>query len=150
MNNTQAGGIKTQATKKERMKAQILQHGANLNAIFNTGIDNYKLCSKLHSLEAKAHKLATDYCNGENGVTTENWEEKITPIMNQVYKLLNNGEYNSGKPHEKKVPVYLNGDARGYALKINDAYVKILNTQGKTIYTDFGGYGILAPEFNGN
>ena len=132
------------------MYQQIEKHGNNLNAIFNTGIDPVKLCKSLHRLEAQAHKLATDYCNGENGITTENWEDKITPIMDKVYSVLNNGKYNDDRPHQKKVPIFLNGDCRGYALKINDSYVRALETQGKSIHKDWGGYGIICPDFTPN
>ncbi len=137
-------------TQKETMYQQIEQHGNNLNAIFNTGLDAVKLCKKLRALENKAYQLALDYCNGENGITTENWEDKIKPVMDSVYSLLNNGIYNDDRPHQKKVPVFLNGDARGYALKINDSYVRMLEIQGKTIYKDWGGYGILCPDFTPN
>lgn len=44
------------------------------------------------------------------------------------------------------VPVVMNWDARGYALKIDDAHVRAHNLE---IHTDFGGNGILAPEFDG-
>jgi len=135
---------------KEKMYQQIQQHGENLNRIFNTQFDAVTLCKKLHRLEVKAHRLATDYCNGENGIDNiEAFEQAEKPIMESVYKLLNNGKFNDDRPHQKKVPIYLNGDARGYALKINDAYVKLLREQNKNIYTDWGGYGILAPEFDG-
>ncbi len=137
-------------TQKTTMYQQIEKHGNDLNRIFNTGLDSITLCKKLRILEKKANKLATDYCNGDNGITTYNWEGKITPIMQSVYKLLNNGLYNDDRPHQKKVPIFLNGDCRGYALKINDSYVKALRTQGKDIYTDWGGYGILAPDFTPN
>lgn len=40
--------------KKERMYKQIKEHGENLNAIFNTGIDNVTLCKKLLRIERKA------------------------------------------------------------------------------------------------
>jgi hypothetical protein len=136
--------------QKITMYQQIEDHGNKLNAIFNTGIDPVALCKKLRTLEIKANKLATDYCNGENGITSENWEEKITPVMQKVYTLLNNGKYNDDRPHQKRVPIFLNGDARGYALKINDSYVKLLQASGKNIYTDMGGYGILAPDFTPN
>jgi hypothetical protein len=43
-------------------------------------------------------------------------------------------------------PIFLNGDARGYALKIQDDYVRDNNLD---IHKDWGGYGILAPEFDG-
>jgi len=37
--------------------------------------------------------------------------------------------------------VFINGDPRGYALKIKDEFVRENNL---TIYQDWGGYGILA------
>lgn len=45
------------------------------------------------------------------------------------------------------VPVFINRDPRGYALKIDDVWTH--NKQAR-IYRDFGGYGILAPEITGN
>ncbi len=127
--------MKTTTSKKETMYANILKHGENLNAIFNTGIDPIKLSKKLFSLENKAHQLSTDYCNGDNNVTTENFGEKAGVILMQVRKVLNCTD---------NYPIFLNGDARGYALKIKDDYVRKTNM---VIYTDWGGYGILAPDF---
>ena len=45
--------------------------------------------------------------------------------------------------------LFINGDARGYALKIND---KIMQQEYKEtgLHQDWGGYGILAPEINGD
>lgn len=139
----------TQA-QKQTMYAEIEKHGNNLNKIFNTRLDPVKLCKKLRKLELKAAKLAEDYANGENGVTTDNIREKELPIMKEVYKILNNGIYNDDRPHMKKVPVFFNTDPRGYALKINDAYVKLLEINGKSIFKDWGGYGIIAPDFSPN
>ena len=45
--------------------------------------------------------------------------------------------------------VFINYDARGYTLKIKSEYVAKLRQDGKNIFTDFGGYGILAPQFDG-
>lgn len=132
-------------TQKQTMYAEILQHGNNLNKIFNTGIDPVKLCKSLRRLELKANKIATDWCNGV--IDTENIDPIIEPVMKAVYKILNNGIYNDDRPHQKKVPIFFNGDARGYALKINDAYVKAYNID---IYKDWGGYGIICPDFTPN
>ena len=118
------------------MKGQIIKHGNDLNAIFNTGLDPYKLCSKLHSLELKAHKIALDWCNGENGVCTDNIDSFVDPILKKVNAIL--------KP---EFEISFNGDARGYSLKISD---KIVTEKGLKIHTDWGGYGILSPEFDGN
>ena len=50
--------------------------------------------------------------------------------MSKVKKILNTNE------------VFLNGDPRGYALKLCDQFSK-----DKIIYKDWGGYGIIAPDF---
>ncbi len=122
--------------QKSKMYAQIEQHGKNLNFIFNTGLEPVKLCKKLRTLEAKAHKVAVDYCNGDNGVTSENIGRFTEPIFKQVNKILN-----------PPFNISFNGDARGYALKISD---KIMSKYNLNLYKDWGGYGILAPEFDGN
>lgn len=125
--------------KRDRMKEQIRQHGENLKALFNVDIDGDKLARKIHSLEIKAHNLAEDYCNGANNVDSENWESLSDAILDNVDKVLN-----FRKQH---IPIFVNGDARGYALKIHDDYIRNNNVK---IYKDWGGYGILAPEFDGN
>jgi hypothetical protein len=125
--------------KRDRMYNQIAKHGADLNKIFSTTFDDVTLAKRLHSLEIKAHRLSTDYCNGDNGVNTESWENLSYSILTKVNKIL--------KFREKKIRIFLNGDARGYALKIDDEFVQ--NYKGQ-IHKDWGGYGILAPEFNGN
>lgn len=122
--------------EKIRMYEEIQKHGENLNQIFNTGLEPVALCKKLRTLEAKAEKLAVDYCNGENGITSDNWSDKIAPVMVRVDKILNYAK--------KGVPVFLNGDPRGYALKIDDKYIRENNIN---IYRDWGGYGIIAPDF---
>ena len=45
--------------------------------------------------------------------------------------------------------LFINGDARGYALKIEDK-VMISDYKETGLYKDWGGYGILAPEITGN
>ena len=119
---------------KTATQNQIEQHGANLNAIFNTGIPNIDLCKKLHRLENKASRIALNYCNGEQGITSENINNFTSPILAKVKAILGD-----------KYPVFFNGDARGYSLKISDKIVKENNLQ---IYTDWGGNGIIAPDFN--
>ena len=130
-------------TQKATMYAEIQKHGENLNRIFNTGIDPVRLCKRLRTLEAKAQKLATDYCNGDNGVNTDNFEALTAPIMAQVRKLLYpNGMTGDG---QKDWCIFINSDCRGYALKIRSEYVQANDLQ---IYKDWGGYGILSPDFN--
>lgn len=124
-------------TKKERMYQRIEKHGADLNRIFNTDLDNITLCKRLRRLEAKAHKLAEDYCNGVNGVDSENWDDKCEPILEAVNKIIHF--------MDAQFAVFVNGDARGYALKI-DFGGSVAETDVK-LHKDWGGYGILAPDF---
>lgn len=124
------------ATQKTAMYQQIEKHGADLNRIFNTQFDNITLCKKLHTLEGKAHRLATQYCNGY--INDTQFDVETDKVLKSVRKVLNcNDAY----------PIFVNGDARGYALKICDDYVKLANLK---IHTDWGGYGILAPDFTPN
>ena len=138
-------------TIKQKKHAQIQQHGENLNAIFNTNLDAITLCKKINRLERKANFAATCLCNTNTlhllelnrltgwDVTQATEQEQdifFNKIMASVYKIL--GE-------KAKDIVFVNLDARGYALKIKSEYVNTLRQNGKNIYTDFGGYGILAP-----
>ena len=59
--------------------------------------------------------------------------KKADQILTKVETILNN----------KKV-LFCNGDARGYALKIDDEYIRNNNFN---IHRDWGGYGIIAPDF---
>jgi len=121
-------------TQKQTIYQQIEQHGNNLNAIFNTGIEPVKLCKQLRRLELKANKIATDWCNGD--IDNDLADDLAGEILAKVVKVLGN-----------KYPVKFNGDARGYALKICDNVVRENNLK---IYTDWGGYGIICPDFTPN
>ena len=123
--------------KQDRMKEQIRMHGENLNRIFDLNEDPDKLSRRIHRLEVKAHRLSTDCCNGV--IDMEGWERETEKILNLLDKILNFKKQN--------IPVFVNGDARGYALKIQDDYVREHDLK---IHKDWGGYGILAPEFDGN
>ena len=63
--------------KKQKMYEMIQKHGDNLKAIFNIDEDSVKLCKQLFRLENKAHKIATDYCNGDFDGDIEKESEKI-------------------------------------------------------------------------
>jgi len=124
---------------KQRMYMRIEKHGNDLKTIFNLDGDPIQLSKKIHMIEVKAHRLATDFCNGDNGITTETWEPATEKILTALDKVLNF--------KKQGIPVFVSGDARGYALKIDDEYVRKYNLD---IYKDWGGYGILAPEFDGH
>ena len=124
--------------EKKEMYKQIEKHGENLNKIFNTQYDNITLCKKLRTLEKWAHKYSTDYCNGD--INCETWEFVTNDILLKVYKLFKLDK-------KMKINIFVNGDARGYALKICDKYIRDNNIK---IYRYWGGYGILCPDFTPN
>lgn len=47
------------------------------------------------------------------------------------------------QPAREPVPVFINLDPRGYALKIDDEWMRRKDAK---LHTDMGGYGIIAPE----
>ena len=115
----------------------IKKHGEQLNAIFHTGLDPVTLAKKLRRIESAAHKLAEDACNFLSMESPE-YNKRHSRIEARLKLVLGIAE---------KVPVHINMDPRGYALKIDDEYMRAHNLQ---LHRDMGGYGILAPEFDGN
>jgi len=93
------------------------------------------LCKKLRPLELKAHKIATDWCNGV--IDSDNVDNYIMPIMVKLLAILG----------RNKVTIVFNKDARGYALKIDS---KVMFTNNIDLYRDFGGNGIVCPDFTPN
>jgi len=125
--------------KRERMQEQIRQHGERLLAIFPNAEpkDPDKLCRKLHRLETQGQRLAEQWCNGEIDETL--FDDGVSAVIIEVDKILRFSTVG--------VPVFFNSDPRGYALKIDDRYV---SGNDLLITTDWGGYGIICPEFDGN
>lgn len=124
------------ATKHElQVLTRIHAHGEKLLRIFPNAIprDPVKLCAALRRIEVRANKLMEDDCsrpmaNGEYSVRLG----KITSHLSAVLG-----------PHD--VPVFVNTDPRGYALKIHDAWIR---EHRPALPTDAGGYGLLAPDLS--
>jgi hypothetical protein len=116
--------------QKKELYENITAHGDNLKKLFklDNSVDSVKLCKSLLKLEKKAQELALVYCNC--GVLNQGLVDKI---LIKVGVLLNITDTNQ---------IFFNGDARGYALKISDDFCK-----DKEIFKDWGGYGIIAPDF---
>jgi len=123
-------------TKKQRQAEAILQHGFKLIRVFNLpeGTLPVTLCKRVHRLEVEAHRMAEAQCNGM--ITIQQVAKKEKSVLKRLDQLLNF--------EEQEIPVFLNGDPRGYALKIESEYVRDHNVD---IHRDWGGYGIIAPEF---
>ena len=128
-------------TQKERMYARITAHGENLIRIFDLhGTDPVTLCKKLHSLEVQAHAVIEQYMNGEidDPELDQYTEKKLIPALTRII----GGCNYAGK-------VFINHDPRGYALKLTEEATKEALDYGINIHRDWGGYGILAPAFDG-
>ena len=125
---------------RDKMQEQIRTHGEQLKAIFGLApdVDADKLARKVHQIEGIAHRYAEDLCNGIIEPTEDEQDESMAYTLRRLDKVL--GYTKAG------VPVEYNLDARGYALKISSEYVR---AQKLDIHQDMGGYGILAPEFDG-
>ena len=78
-------------------------------------------------LERRAHRAAENYCNLANF----DWEKASDQITKKATALFN-GKLPAG--------FFVNGDPRGHALKIRT------EDTPAGLHTDFGGYGVLAPE----
>ena len=127
------------ANKKELLYSRITKHGQDLKRVFNLDptTDPVKLCKKLLRLENKAHKLATDFCNGV--IDQLEWDKKADQILTKVETIFEN---------KANGFIFVNGDARGYSLKILEEFTTALrNRSNVNIFRDWGGFGIVAPDF---
>lgn len=119
----------------EQQKA-IIAHGEKLKQFFNLdpSVDPMKLCKALRRLEVRCHRITTDACNGV--IEPYDAEQEESVILDKVDKLVNF--------RAKNIKVFVNGDPRGYALKIgleHEEQIRKVN-----LSRDWGGYGLIAPE----
>lgn len=91
----------------------------------------YDVLEQLNKLEKRANRICTLDCNGE--IESEKADKQLQAIKDKVLKLL---------PVLPKSEFFINGDPRGYSLKIRESFAKEIG-----IYQDWGSNGILAPEF---
>lgn len=119
----------------EKTKENVIKHGEDLIKVFKLkeNTDPIKLCRTLRRYEKQLNKLATDSCNGDISLKYE--DEQSEKILNLVNGVLNFKAL--------KIPVFYNGDCRGYSLKIKDDYIRDNNIK---INRGWGDYGIIAPD----
>jgi hypothetical protein len=114
----------------------VTAHVRALRSIFPKLIDTVGdsvVYEKLRNLEHRAHRQAERECN--YSISEEESQRIDGEILDALDNLLGF--------RERKIPIFLNGDPRGYAIKIHDSYVR---EHKLAIHTDWGGYGIIAPE----
>lgn len=153
---------------KNRLMKNVSRHVEALDKLasyYDIDMTGIQLWKKLKFYENKLHKLMVYSCNGVgmiNGVNYYNgtiddyakreygYNVKSAYIEDDVTIFDVEAEKLENKLRElfPKLPFFVNGDARGYTLKLNEKTVQELQKNGINIQTDFGGYGILAPEFN--
>jgi hypothetical protein len=128
-------------TEKQRiiMYNNISSHGEDLRIIFSFSpqSDMVSICKKLFSLEYKGNKIMVDFCNGLIDSNTIDYATE--KIFNTLLFILH---LSHSSPLAKSI--IINRDPRGYCLKIASSYIHANNLK---IYRDFGGYGIIAPDF---
>lgn len=122
----------------------IESHGRTLLRIFPnaTKQDPLALCRSLRRIEKQANAKATDYCNGL--IDCDEWDAYTEETLAKLRKIL------GPSPLRAENALSINGDCRGYALKLDDGWTRAFNHRALTprLHTDWGGYGILAPEIN--
>jgi len=127
--------------QKERKQIQLERHYQALEKLANLcGVDyanGKKLSNKLRQIESIAEKAALDYCNGD--ILPEQFEFIADEITGNVQHLFNNNLKS----------FFVNSDCRGYALKIKTEYTSELRDSDIVLQTDWGGFGLLAPEITG-
>ena len=121
-----------------KQREAIIRHGNNLLGIFPDARENdpLVLCKKLRRLESEGAALGLRLCNGPDYPEDEA-DILEGRIMDKTRGLL------FGNKRLDNVPIFLNLDPRGYALKIEDGWMREHNA---TLHRDMGGYGIIAPE----
>jgi hypothetical protein len=124
--------------KKQKMRDDILKHGLQLERQFGNGSSGgpVSLCKALHRIETRTHHKAEDMCNGTIEMPDAVFNKWYDRIVKRVSELL---------PGLPKEAIKINTDPRGYALKIEDSYIRENNID---LHRDWGGYGILAPDFD--
>ena len=130
----------------------MTRHGESLLKAFPHTLEKnpVALCKKLRRIETSLARPLLDYCNtGGNEAEVEKACDRATV---RVCELLNV----SKSPHLADT-LHINRDPRGSALKLDDGWVKTYNDNERRtstnencrpIWTDMGGYGILAPDLN--
>lgn len=89
-----------------------------------------QLWRALRKIESALERVAVAYCNGEAGQSQ--WEAEKRKAEGAVFRVF--GRLPDG--------LYINGDPRGYMLKIDRAAGGFVP---EGMHRDWGGYGILAP-----
>lgn len=121
---------------------QLERHGKVLQKIFpvTKDMDPLDLMGRLYKIEKRAAAIGLRLCNGPDFKEGER-ERKEFAVMMALERVL------GIKAHSR---IFVNGDPRGYALKFSDNCTRHWNENhpNHRLHSDWGGFGILCPEFN--
>lgn len=127
----------------------VKRHGESLLLAFPNATEQnpVALCKKLRRIENSIAPILLQACNGPE-VPEDKLAAACEKARNRAARLLgitDNEQIVTG--------IHVNRDPRGYALKLNDDWTCKYNDEqyadgGHPLYTDMGGYGILAPDLN--
>lgn len=152
--------MRAHLNKRERRAAQLLAHYATCERLAAAcglpaaKIDGKKISVALWKLEREVHDATTARCNGAafgsmpflddcglDGEESESspWRVYMAFVAQRLAGIL------GGLPDG----FFINGDARGYALKIDDEDGAELIAATR-MHTDCGRFGILSPEITGD
>jgi len=133
------------SNKTDRMYARIREHGEKLLKLFpDASIKEPVLLSKrAFAMERLVHQAECDDCNGPpQGFRSEEEQELWTKKIEwREERTRVNFKKLFGVPLE--YPFFINGDPRGYTLKVKDDY---MCEHSIDLPRDWGGYGIIAPD----
>jgi len=127
-------------TAKQRRDAEICAHGMKLIRTFEVeDILPVTLYKKLHRIQARVQTRNERRCgDGRTFHETDQdhaaFERRTLDSINRLIDFRGAG-----------VPVILNTDPRGYALKVRESYMR--DHPECSLPKDWGGYGLLVPDF---
>lgn len=131
----------------DKTRQAIIRHGQALLAAFPnaTELDPLALCKKLRRIEHSAAQIGLRLSNGPEWAYDEADKAKDA-IRTRLWKLLN-------WTSEQAQHFFVNCDPRGLALKMEDDWTRSHNAQLRAsdtpefqLQTDWGGYGLIAPD----
>lgn len=112
---------------------QINNHVNNLIARYGAlAVSPEMLWRVVRRAECRMNRLAELDADGR--LKAGRWEEEEARALRCIIRCF-------ADPEKITRELWVNGDPRGYALKLGN------DMRGTGIETDWGGYGILAPEF---
>jgi hypothetical protein len=121
-------------TKQERRQ----KHIEALARLFEkTFLETKRVYQNLILIERIGRGAAESYCNGT--IDSDAYDSILNNIKERIRRL--------ELPNRIMLNIHLNGDPRGYFLKLDDDFTRkeLLNFE---IEKDWGGYAILVPQFN--